>query len=98
MEQLAQPDGACLIDIAGVTAAGVRLAIEVDGPVHFVWPDRRLDGSSQHRNRTLAARGYAVVSVPYLRWDGLGLYQQQQCLLQLINRALQLQQQQRQQQ
>ncbi|KAF6259140.1 hypothetical protein COO60DRAFT_1638610 [Scenedesmus sp. NREL 46B-D3] len=44
------------IDIAGVTADGVRLAIEVDGPAHFLWPGNRLDGSTQHRNRVLAAR------------------------------------------
>jgi hypothetical protein len=65
MEQLAVPDGACLIDIAGVTAYGVQLAIEVDGPYPFLRPGRRLDGSTQHRNRVLAARSYAVVSVPY---------------------------------
>jgi hypothetical protein len=69
MEQLAVPDGACLIDIAGVTADGVRLAIEVDGRTHFLWPDRRLDGSSQHRNRMLAVRGYAVIGVPYYEWN-----------------------------
>jgi hypothetical protein len=65
MEQLAVPDGACLIDRAGVKADGVRLAIEVGGPYPFLRPGRRLDGSTQHRNRVLAARSYAVVSVPY---------------------------------
>uniref|UniRef100_A0A383V6H2 RAP domain-containing protein n=1 Tax=Tetradesmus obliquus TaxID=3088 RepID=A0A383V6H2_TETOB len=95
MEQLAQPDGACLIDIAGVTAGGVRLAIEADGPTHFLWPDRRLDGRSQHRNRVLAARIQVVVSVPYFEWDDLkGARQKQQYLLQLLNRAIQQQQQQ----
>jgi very-short-patch-repair endonuclease len=88
-EQLAVPDGACLIDIVGVTADGVRLAIEVDGPYHFVWPDRRLDGRTQHRNRVLAARGYAVVSVPYYEWNDLkGSRERQQYLLQLIEEAL----------
>jgi hypothetical protein len=87
-EQLAVPDGACLIDIAGVTADGVWLAIEVDGPTHFLWPDRRLDGRTQHRNRVLAARGYAVVSVPYYTWEFQGLHERQQHLLQLIKEAL----------
>jgi hypothetical protein len=88
-EQLAVPDGACLIDIAGVTADGVRLAIEVDGPYHFLWPDRRLDGRTQHRNRVLAARGYAMVSVPYYKWNNLkGSRERQQYLLQLIEEAL----------
>ncbi|WIA28064.1 hypothetical protein OEZ86_010649 [Tetradesmus obliquus] len=89
MEQLAQPDGACVIDVAGVTADGVRLAIEVDGPFHFLWPDMRLDGSSQHRNRVLAARGYAVVSVPYFELYHLNGADQKQYLLQLINKAIQ---------
>jgi hypothetical protein len=88
-EQLAVPDGACLIDIAGMTADGMRLAIEVDRPYHFLWPDRRLDGSTQHRNRVLAARGYAVVSVPYYMWNNLKISREkQQCLLQLIKEAL----------
>jgi hypothetical protein len=87
-EQLAAPDGACLIDIAGVTADGVRMAIEVDGPTHFLWPDRKLDGRTQHRNSVLAARGYAVVSVPYYTWEFKGLHERQQHLLQLIQAAL----------
>jgi hypothetical protein len=94
-QQPAVPDGACLIDIAGVTADGVRLAVEVDGPTHFLWPDRRLNGRTQHRNRVLAARGYAVVGVPYFEWDKRADYKQQpsaqqvQYLLQLINIATQ---------
>jgi hypothetical protein len=68
LQQLAVPDGACLIDIGAVTADGLKLAIEADGPTHFLWPNNRLNGSTQHRNRVLEARGYAVVSVPYFEW------------------------------
>jgi hypothetical protein len=45
MEQLSvgrdgvTPDGALLLDIAGRTAAGVLVAVEVDGPWHFRRPD-----------------------------------------------------------
>ncbi|KAF6259166.1 hypothetical protein COO60DRAFT_1047049 [Scenedesmus sp. NREL 46B-D3] len=91
-EQLAVPDNACLIDIAGVTAAGVRLAIEVDGPYHFLWPNGRLNGPTQHRNRVLAARGCAVVSVRYTEWADLkGAQDKQQHLLKLIKTAIQQQ-------
>lgn len=37
-------DGALSIDISGTTRSGVQLAIEVDGPSHFVKPDGKLTG------------------------------------------------------
>ena len=64
-------DKACLIDIAAVTASGVKVAIEVEGPQHYVQPNRTLTGTTQSRNRALAARGYAVVSIPYWEWAAL---------------------------
>jgi hypothetical protein len=78
--QLEQPtaDKACLIDIAAVTASGVKVAIEVEGPQHYVQPDHTLTGTTQSRNRSLAARGYAVVSIPYWEWNTLHSPQQQQ--------------------
>jgi very-short-patch-repair endonuclease len=66
-----------VIDIAAVTAGGVKLAVEVDGPSHFVQPGNQLDGQTQHRNRMLAACGYTVVSIPYWEWNGLPSKQQQ---------------------
>jgi len=71
-------DGAFSIDIAAVTAAGVALAIEVDGPWHFVRPDNRLNGPTQYRNRALAARGYTVISIPYWEWGRLNSQQRVQ--------------------
>ncbi|KAF8060281.1 tyrosine--tRNA ligase 1 [Scenedesmus sp. PABB004] len=71
MEQLAAPDGACLVDIAATTAGGARLAVEADGPTHFRTPGRGLTGETRFRNRALAARGYALVVVPWFEWDAL---------------------------
>jgi hypothetical protein len=63
------PDGLFSIDIVAETAAGAQLAIEVDGPAHFRVPDYGLTGTTLFRNRQLAARGYVVVSVPYMGWN-----------------------------
>jgi hypothetical protein len=79
------PDGAYSIDIAAVTAAGgLQLAVEVDGPSHFLrQPRRAVDGPTRCRNRALAVRGFSVVSMPYWEWreltaGGEGDRQQQQ--------------------
>jgi hypothetical protein len=75
-------DKACLIDIFAVTASGVPVAIEVDGSHHYVQPDSTLSGPTLRRNRALAARGYALISIPYWEWEVLrGTEQQQQYLL-----------------
>lgn len=52
------------------------LAMEVDGPHHFVacpWDNstRRQNGSTQLKRRLLAASGWAVASVPFYEWDVL---------------------------
>mgnify|MGYP001807604013 CR=1 FL=1 len=84
------PDGAFSIDIKATTAAGVELAIEVDGPSHFIQPGNTLTGGTQFRNRALAARGYVVVSIPHCEWDALrGAEQNQQYLLDKLQPALQ---------
>ena len=85
------PDGAFRIDITATTAAGVQLAIEVDGPSHFIQPGNTLEGATQFRNRALAARGYVVVSIPYREWDALrGAEQKQQYLLAKLQPARKL--------
>jgi len=57
------------IDVA-ITAGGKRLAIEVDGPTHFLQqPQHAPNGSTLLRNRLLAAHGWKVVSVPYYEWE-----------------------------
>jgi hypothetical protein len=64
-------DGVHSIDVLVLTGAGVRVAIEVDGRHHFRQPDLQPTGRTQWRNRSLAARGYVVVSVPPWEWDQL---------------------------
>jgi hypothetical protein len=69
--------------------SGVRLAIEVEGPSHFVQPNFTLSGSTLFRNRALAARGYALVSIPYWEWGNLrGADQKQQYLLAKLQAAV----------
>jgi hypothetical protein len=59
------------IDVLVVTKAGVPVAILVDGRHRFRQPDLQPTGTTQWRNRSLAARGYVVVSVPYWEWNQL---------------------------
>jgi hypothetical protein len=90
--QLEQPskDGAFSVDITATTAAGVQLAIEVDGPSHFIQPGNTLTGVTLFRNRALAARGYVVVIIPHWEWDALqDAEQKQQYLLAKLQPALQ---------
>jgi hypothetical protein len=83
-------DGAFSIDIAATTGAGVRVAIEADGPTHFIQPGNTLEGATLFRNRALAARGYAVLSIPYWEWDALrGADSKQQYLLAKLQAAAQ---------
>ena len=55
------------IDIA-IEGAGAPVALEVDGPYHFL-QDGRQDGSTRLRNRMLAAHGWRVVVVDYRVWQ-----------------------------
>jgi hypothetical protein len=74
-------DGNFSIDIVAVTAAGVKLAVEVDGPSHLVSPGNRVNGRTQYRDRALKARGYTVVSIPWREWEQQkGVQQQKQYL------------------
>jgi very-short-patch-repair endonuclease len=74
------------IDIVAVTAAGVRLAVEVDGQHHFVKVGDRweVNGPTQYRDRALIARGYTVVSIPWWEWKQLKGRQQQKQYLQRV--------------
>jgi very-short-patch-repair endonuclease len=63
------------IDI--VIEGAVPVALEVDGPWHFL-QDGRPDGSTLLRNRTLAAHGWRVVVVDHRVWDDLTSQQQQE--------------------
>ena len=54
------------IDIA-IEGVGARVAVEVDGPHHFL-QDGKQDGSTLLRNRMLAAHGWRVAVVDYRAW------------------------------
>jgi very-short-patch-repair endonuclease len=74
-------DGCFSIDIAAVTAKGTKLAIEVDGPGHYLRPGYWLDGPTKARDLALKARGYKVISIPYYEWRKLNTEQQRRYLL-----------------
>jgi hypothetical protein len=58
------------------------VAIEADGPSHFIQPGNTLEGGTLFRNRALAARGYVVLSIPWWEWRQLqGADSKQQYLL-----------------
>ena len=59
-----------------------QLAIEVDGPSHFLLRDSRSDfylpnGPTLLKRRLLEAAGWRVVSVPFYEWNGLREPQEQ---------------------
>ncbi len=48
---------------------GERVAIEVDGPHHFMRNTRRPLGELKARQRLLQARTWTVISVPFFEWS-----------------------------
>ena len=64
------------IDIA-IERAGAPVALEVDGPSHYL-QDGRPNGSTKLRNRMLAAHGWRVMVVDYRTWIGLKTQPQQE--------------------
>ena len=47
-----------------------QIALEVDGPQHFV--ERLPNGGMLLRNRLLEARGFRVISMPFYDWKTSG--------------------------
>ena len=47
------------------------VAVEVDGPSHYLRNERSENGPTRLRNRLLAEKGYDVLTVPYFEWEGL---------------------------
>ncbi|EOD04367.1 hypothetical protein EMIHUDRAFT_221151 [Emiliania huxleyi CCMP1516] len=62
-----------------------HIAIEVDGPSHFLLPDsqgvRAPNGPTKLKRRLLAAAGWRVISVPFYEWDGLNTADERQAYL-----------------
>jgi len=55
---------------AVVEVNGKQIAVEVDGPSHFIGRSRELTGSTILKHRQVAALdGMTVVSIPYWEWD-----------------------------
>jgi len=70
-EEWLEPHSGYSIDIA---LPASRVAIEVDGPSHFVSRCRgehAPNGATLLKQRLLKAAGWCVVSVPYYEWDRL---------------------------
>ena len=59
------------------------VALEVDGPHHFL-QDGRQDGSTLLRNRMLAAHGWRVVVVDYRKWNALQTEAQREEFLRFV--------------
>ena len=57
-----------------------RVAVEVDGPTHFLLRDARGEyaptGPSLLKRRQLEAAGWVVINVPFYEWQSLGLLEQ----------------------
>ena len=62
---------------AGLYVADRMLCDQVDGPHHWLANSRAATGETLGRRRLLAARGWAVVSVPYFAWPAGALGEKQ---------------------
>ena len=56
---------------AMVSLHGREVAIEVDGPSHFVRDTRTPNGATTLKRRQLRAAGYTLLPVPYWEWRAL---------------------------
>ncbi|EOD36009.1 hypothetical protein EMIHUDRAFT_226842 [Emiliania huxleyi CCMP1516] len=68
-EEYVEPRTSYSLDLALPSS---RIAIEVDGPSHFLLPDgwgvRKPNGPTLLKRRLLAAAGWRVISVPFYEW------------------------------
>ena len=67
-EEVRTPQGYSL-DVV-VSHGGREVAVEVDGPSHFV--GRTPTGATALKRRQLRAAGWALLPVPYWEWNALG--------------------------
>ena len=81
MEVLDHVDRLFSVDVVA-EFKGHLIAVEADGPSHFLRPDMRVTGNTIFRNRCLKARGYKVLSVPTYVWDKLNASKDKQQWLQ----------------
>jgi hypothetical protein len=69
-EEVRTPQGYSLDAV--VVVEGRDVAVEVDGPSHFVGRTGTPSGSTILKRRQLRAAGWPLLSVPYWEWDALG--------------------------
>ena len=67
-EEVRTPQGYSLDAV--VSHGGREVAVEVDGPSHFV--GRTPTGATALKRRQLRAAGWALLPVPYWEWNDLG--------------------------
>ena len=78
------------IDALVCLPGDVRVAVEVDGPSHFLEAGtgaakRTPSGTTRLKHRQLRAQGWQLVSVPYWEWDRLNASQRGPYLRGLLN-------------
>jgi len=82
-EEYLEPRTGYSLDLA---LPSTRVAIEVDGPSHFLLPDgrgaRKPNGPTLLKRRLLAAAGWRVISVPFYEWNGFATAKERQTYLQ----------------
>ncbi|EOD24737.1 hypothetical protein EMIHUDRAFT_254754, partial [Emiliania huxleyi CCMP1516] len=82
MEEHLEPRTGYSLDLALPSS---RIAVEVDGPSHFLLPDglgvRRPNGPTLLKRRLLAAAGWRVSSVPFYEWNGFATAKERQTYL-----------------
>jgi hypothetical protein len=73
-------DGLHDVDVLAHIPGGTAVAVEFDGPSHFLqWIEPGAaasrkpepNGATLFRDRLLREAGHAVVSIPYFEWDAL---------------------------
>ena len=70
-EERCQRSGYGLDALAGRLGIGGHVAVEVDGPSHFVGRSRLPTGATLLKRRQLRHFGWRLASVPYWEWDAL---------------------------
>ena len=57
------------IDVLVTLNDGKRIAVEVDGPSHFIGRSQQPTGATLLKHRQLRHFGWRLESVPYWEWD-----------------------------
>jgi RAP domain len=95
VEEEVSTDSGYSVD-AVVMFRGERIAVEVDGPFHFVGQSQSPNGATALKHRQLRAlEGWKLVAIPYWEWNGIDTgpkkertYKKQRYLQNLLDEAL----------